>query len=628
MGDHVNSVDYSPLNRPRAPSGNQVRPNNPFIEFKKEDVEQSIPARFEQIVEKYPNRLAVKTKTDELTYCALNQAANRIARVILDRLGEGEEPVALLLEHGAPIIAVILGVLKAGKVYVPLDPEFPQPRIQYILEDSSAKLILTNENNLPFAHQLADENHQILNIDQIEESGSSKDPDLSFSPDTLAWILYTSGSTGHPKGIMQNHRNVLHETMNYTNKAHICMDDRLVLVSSCSFADSVRTNNVALLNGSSLFPYDVKKEGLAGLADWLIDQKITIYRSVPTLFRNFAQTLSGKEEFPHLRLIYFAGEPVYKSDIALYRKHFPSTCIVINGLGSTESLTFRMYFINQDTQIESSNVPVGYALPDKEVLLLDESDQDVGFGRMGEISVKSQYLSPGYWGKPDLTQKAYFANPDGGEGRIYRTGDLGRMSPDGFLEHLGRKDFQVKIRGYRIEVSEIEMALLDLDVIEKAVVRALKDESGEQRLVAYFVAASGLSPTVSTLRRELVKTLPDYMIPSSFVALKSLPLTATGKVNRRALPEPGSDRPCLDNPFVPPRTPLEEKLAKMWAEILGIEQVGMNDDFLELGGDSLRVTQVISRVLHQLDLDVPYRVLFDAPTVADMAAVLAQHMGE
>jgi amino acid adenylation domain-containing protein len=602
--------------------GRRVSPTNPFLEFKKEEIEQSISDRFEQQVLRYPDRLAVKGKSYTLSYNELNRAANRVARALLARRAGGEEPIGLLLEHVAPMVIAILGVLKAGKLYVPLDASYPPARIDYMLEDSQASLIVADDKNLPLATEWAQQGRHVLNIDRLDPELSDQNLGLAIAPDSLAYLLYTSGSTGQPKGVVQNHRNVLHNMMKYTNGAHICADDRLSMHVSYSFSGAVTNTFSALLNGAALFPFDIKAEGLAHLAAWLMQEEVTIYQSVPTVFRHFLDTLTGEEAFPRLRLIDLFGEAVSVRDIERYKKHFSQHCLLQHRMAATEMSVIRLYFFDKDTPITDNVVPVGYAVEDTEVLLLDEAGAEVGANRPGEIAIKSRYLAPGYWRQPELTQAKFLPDPKGGDERLYLTGDLGLMRPDGCLVHLGRKDFQVKIRGHRIEVDEIELALLDSAVIKEAVVVAREDQADEKRLVAYVVPKRESVATVSELRRVLRTTLPEYMMPSAFVFMDALPLTPNGKVDRLALPAPDQGRPDLEGTLVAPRTLVEEVVAGVWAEVLGVQRIGVHDNFLDLGGHSLLATRIMSRICQAFRVELPLRRFFEAPTVAGLAQAI------
>ncbi len=594
-------------------------PTGVFIEFEKEETEQSISDRFEKVVRKHPGRLAVKTKKHALSYNELNMAANRIGQAILMKRGEQEEAVSLLFRHDAPMIAAIFGVLKTGKMYVPLDSSFPRARLEYILQDSQTKLIVTDNENLPLAKELASNRHQLMNIDDLDDSLSTEQIGLSISPDSPIYILYTSGSTGQPKGVLQNHRHRLHDIMIHTNGLHICPDDRLILLYSCSTGMGATVLFSALLNGAAIYPYDLKEEGMGALSDWLIQQKITIYTSITTVLRHFFNTLNENENFPELRVIYQSGEPLYKKDADLYKRLFPQNCIMINGIGAGETARLRRYYIDQTSIIPGNIVPVGYPVEDKEVLLLDEQGNEVGFNQVGEMAIKSRYLSPGYWGKPDLTEAAYISNPEWGDKRIYLTGDLGSMSPDGCLVHMGRKDFQVKVRGNRVEIPEIEAALYNLETTEEAVVIADDDAEGERRLVAYVVPNGDPAPSVATLRHGLAETLPGYMIPSVFVFLESLPRLPNRKIDRLALPAPNGQRPKSKETFVAPRDDLEIRIAKIWEKTLKVTPVGVRDDFFELGGDSLRAISLALEIEQALGRRLPLAILCEAPTIERLA---------
>lgn len=612
MNNMTESVDDYMLNT--STLGGRVGPTNPFTEFEKQGIEQSIPDRFEQQVAKYPERIAVKTKNCTLAYDELDKATNRVAWAILDQRGRAEEPIALLFENGAPFVIASIGAMKAGKIQVPLESTFPKARLRYILEQSEARAIVTDSANLSLARELSP--LPVINTDELDGRFSAATPGLNLPPDTNVAIAYTSGSTGRPKGIVWNHRGVLHAVMRHTNTSHICMKDRLVM-----FRATLRPSLYALLNGATYYPISLRANEPADLTDWLIHEEITVYRAAVSAFRSFVGTLTGKEIFPHLRLILLFGEAVYPTDVEIYKKHFADDSILGSSLGCNEFDDYAYFFVNKDTSLPRGIVPGGYPIAETEIRILDEIGSSVGINQIGEIVIHSRYNAVGYWRRPDLTQAAFVPDPDGNE-YSYHTGDLGCRGPDGCLFHHGRKDFQIKIRGHRVEVSEVETALLEIEGVKEAVVVGKDKHPSDRRLVAYIIWMDGQLPRVSDLRRHLRDKLPDYMVPSSFVFLDSLPLTATGKVDRLALPTPDGTRPVIDMPFVAPRTPVEEKLAAIWVEVLGLDRVGVHDAFLELGGDSLLGIQVISRVLARFRVTLPLRVLFDAATVAEMAVLI------
>jgi amino acid adenylation domain-containing protein len=598
-------------------------PTGAFVEFTKDETEQSIPERFEKIVRLHPQRLALKLGDEALSYEALNRAANQIAHAILAKGGKQDEPVALLLGKGVILTAAIFGVLKTGRIYVLLNPSFPSTRVDFILKNSGAGIIVTDSDRLSLATGFARRRLHLINVTEMDSRLPSSNPALSISPDTLTWITYTSGSTGEPKGVVQNHRNLLHLIMTQTNDLHICSQDRLAMLMSAA-GDMF----LALLNGAAIFPPNTKENRSDDLGNWLIQEKITIYSSVPSVFRNFVNTLGDHQTFPNVRLIRLTGEAVYRTDVETYRKHFPESCILVNRLSSTEVPTFRQYFIDHSITITDHIVPVGYAVEGNDVFLLRDDSEEASSNEVGEIAVKSRHLSPGYWRNPGLTQAKFSPVPAEEEKRIFKTGDLGRMSPDGCLVYLGRKDFQVKIRGHRVELAEIERALLDLGHFREVVVVSLNDHAGEQRLVAYLVPVRQTVVRADALRASLSEKLPDHMIPSSFVVLDSIPVTSTGKVDRNALPAPSRTRPELHTSFVAPRTFFEKELAQVWAEILTLNVVGIHDNFFDLGGHSLAATRVVSRVIKTFQVDVPLQALFAAPTVAEMAAMVTEHQAK
>jgi len=583
----------------------------------KEKIEQSIPERFEKIVAGVPDRLAVKMGVRSLTYAELNKAANRIARAILEKRGQRREPVALLFEHGIEVVAAIFGVLKACRFYVALDPSFPPERIKYILEDSDAGLVITNDRNLALVKKLTSDSRGLLNVNEIVDSIGCENPGLTISSDDFAHLLYTSGSTGQPKGALKAHRN----TGRSAAEIPIFFGDRLSLLHSVSFGSSSDHLFSSLLNGASLFPFDIKSEGVHRLASWLREEHITMCHLSPALFRQLANVLSGPEQLPQLRMIRLSGAPITQLDFDLYKKTFSPRTFLKIGMGSTEAGRICSAILDPTFPFPKEGSAAGYPRRGKKILLLDEDGHEVGPNQVGEIAVKGRGLATGYWKKTDLTGAKFISDPNGGGERICLTGDLGRMLPDGFIVHLGRKDFMVKIRGYRVEIGEIERALLAHPQIKDAGVVAWDRDAGEKYLAAYVVPRGNPSPRVDELYDFLKDKLPDYMMPLAFVFLDSLPLM-NGKLDRTALPLPDKKRPYLIYPFVPPRTEEEQKLVQIWQQVLDVRPIGIHDDFFDLGGHSLLAAKLLVEIGRHFQVDLPLHVLVKSPTIAGLTKEL------
>ena len=610
-------ISNSPLQRASLDEGYFT--SDSHIDFEFSEIEQSISDRFEKIARQYPDNIAIQTRTKSLTFAGLNQAANRIAHTILQH-NKDEKMVAVLLKQGADYLASMLGTLKAGKTYIPIDPTFPRERLDHIIADSQPNLLLTVSEHQALAQELITSNGRVINVDEIPLDVSVENPRLPVSPDNLAYLIYTSGSTGRPKGVMQNHRNALHNCRNNTMLYQINAKDRLILLYSSSVMGAVRVTYNALLNGAGLYYVDVKETGIPELTRTLVEKKITVYHSVASLFRFFCQTLTADHTFPHLRGIIMGGEATLRSDLDLYKKHFPHALLYV-GIGSTEAGTMRQIVLDNKTILHGSTVPPGYPVENMEVMILDEARQPVGPGEIGEIAVRSKYLSFGYWQRPELTQKVFHEHPESGE-RTYFTGDLGVILPDGCLVHRGRKDFQVKIRGFRVELTEIEGALRASDQIGETVVVGHKDPAGIMKLIAYVVPQTGEAVSRRDLRNLLKAKLPDYMIPSFFVMLEALPRTPNGKVNRNALPIPDLSHPERVTDYVAPRSEIETTLSNIWSEVLHVAEVGIHDNFFELGGHSLSVTQLVSRIRTQALAQIEPLDVFAQPTIAELAAWL------
>ncbi len=563
----------------------------------------------------------------------------------------GIQSVALLFSHGLDQMVGLMGTLKAGKVYVPLDPGHPRDRLDYMLQDSEARLIVTNGEHYELACRLRDDvnkNIAVIDIDNLMQETPTvdgkplaavfnADPDVTIQPDQLAYILYTSGSTGKPKGVMQNHRNVLHFCRLYTNALHLNSDDRISLFSTYGFDAAKMDIYGALLNGGTLYPYDIKEDdNLARMGQWIQDEGITIYHSIPTVYRYFTDMLTGDEDFSAVRFIVLGGEAVFKKDIEAYKTHFSDDCIFINGLGPTESTVTLQYFMDKKTEILREAVPVGYAVDETEVLLIDENGREPEGYAVGEIVYKSDHLALGYLNNREKTDEVFGPNPLTGKDRVYRSGDLGRRLMDGSLEYAGRKDFQVKIRGYRIELGEIEGRLDNVPGIKKSAV-VCRQSDGENFLVAYYVLsqsrgkeddAGGDAPQSIIDENDLVLRLksqiPDYMVPGAFYCLDEFPLTATGKIDRKALAETAETQTRSMMEYIAPADGLETRLADLWKGLLKVEKIGATDNFFVLGGNSLKAMAFTAAVHKEMDVKIPLARMFNIPTIKGLAHYISQ----
>jgi amino acid adenylation domain-containing protein len=515
----------------------------------------------------------------------------------------------------------MLGISKSGNAYVPLDPEYPTRRLSHIVSDAAIGLLLTNTANLEKSRTFQSGGLEIVNLDEpapIEPGEASRRP---IKGEDIVCLLYTSGSTGEPKGVVQSAQHILHVVRNYTNKICLASTDRVLVVGSLSHVAAMTDIWAGLLNGAVLCPFDVRTQGVEALVGWLCSERITVYHSVPTLYRLVIDALPSKASF--VRAVVLGGEEVWKQDIDRFRRCFAPDSIFVNMYGSTESTVSAMYIVDQDMQVEADRVPVGYAVGDNEIVLLDETGRQALVS--GEITVRSPFIPEGYWQKPEASAAAFLSDA---AGIVYRTGDQGRFLADGSLLVLGRNDTQVKVRGFRVETGEVETALKRHPNVKEAVVKAWPDANGGKRLGALIVPNPvDEQPTVRSITTFLRPVLPAYMVPEAFRFMETLPRTPTGKIDFRSLPEPNWCEPTSDAAVAAPRTDTETVVANIWKEILRIERVSIHDRFFDLGGHSLNAVQLIARLRKAFRMELPLNDLFAAPTIAGVAEII-EHLRE
>jgi amino acid adenylation domain-containing protein len=594
----------------------------------KENHYNNLVSGFEQQALRHPDKTAVRYQHQSLSYAQMNLQANRIARWLLSMDVQPEQLIGICLERTALLPVAILGVLKAGCAYVPIDLAYPKERVEYILNDADVHIILTEQallTQLPSHNNLA---HMAIDAsDSPLTTLSDKNPGIIIPPQQLAYVLYTSGSTGNPKGVMITHHNVTRLFSATNHWFQFNENDVWTMFHSFAFDFSVWEMWGALLYGGCVVvvPYHLSRSPEAFLK-FLSSEKVTVLNQTPSAFQ---QLIAADQQFPNpadlaLRYVIFGGEKLPFQMLRPWMERYGDTSPqLINMYGITETTVHVTYrpVTKADIQ-QGKDSLIGQPIPDLEILLLDEQLQPVPKGQPGEICVAGEGVARGYWKRPALTAERFVPHPTAPKrGKIYRSGDLARCLPNGDMEYLGRKDFQVKIRGFRIELGEIEARLLQHPHVSAAVVIAKAHPvSGEQRLVAYLVTDTAAN--ISELRSFLGKTLPEYMIPTAFVMLDALPLTANGKVDRAALPEPAKSRPNLNTPYLAPRNRTERYLCSIWQEVLDIEQIGIRDAFFELGGTSLQAGQFVARLYKDLGEEVFVVTLFEKPTIEQFAAML------
>jgi len=586
--------------------------------------ETSIPEWLRETARRHGERLAVRASGESLTYAGLDRCSDGIARALLETAGPQLEPVAVLLAKRPALVAALHGAWKAGKVVVPLDPSYPARRLRQICSDAGASLVITEGAHRASAASLGP---AVLDLDEVAWREGADLPPVAVSADALATILYTSGSTGEPKGVVQNHRGTLHNALKLATRLRLQPGDRLSLILAAGTVGSIRDILAALLSGAAILPFDLGASGFPALGAWIRAERLTFVNMVATLFRHLMAALPGDARFPDVRAVRVGAEALAGTDLDAFRRHFAPGCVLFTGLGATETGTATELFVDAGAPGIDGRVPAGYATEGFEILVIDDAGHPCPRGEVGEVAIRSEFIALGYWGRPDLTAAAFRPDPGDGRGgrgcdgaRVYLTGDLGRLRPDGCLDLVGRRDAQVKLHGVRIDLAEVELAIQAVPGVRQAAVVVRDRAPGDPQLVAYVVPSTGGGPTATALRRHLHDRLPSAMVPAVFVELPELRSTPGGKLDRRALPDPDWSATAA---FVAPRTPVEEVIAGIWAEVLGASPVGVHDTFVELGGDSLRALALVDAIRDRLRLELPAAELLAASTVAEMAVMVA-----
>ncbi|WP_205608364.1 non-ribosomal peptide synthetase, partial [Clostridium botulinum] len=570
---------------------------------------KTIQELFEEQVEKTPNNIAVVFEDKKLTYKELNEKSNQLARVLRSKGVKADSIVGIMVERSLEMIIGIMGILKAGGAYLPIDPSYPKERIEYMLNDCGAKIILTEyelARSIEYGLETID-----LQDDKIYEEEKNNLCKLNNS-DALAYIIYTSGSTGIPKGVLIEHKSVV-RLVKDTNYINIIEDDAILQLSNYAFDGSVFDIYGALLNGAKLVLIDkIDLTEINRLGSVIVNEKISVFFTTTALFNTIVDT--NIEYLINVKKILFGGERVSVKHTKRALKYLGKERLV-HVYGPTEGTVYSTYYFIDNIEKYAENIPIGKSINNSKAYVLDRNDNLLAIGIAGELCISGDGLARGYLNRPELTSEKFVDNPFEEGTKMYKTGDLARWLPDGNIEFLGRIDNQVKIRGFRIELGEIENRLLQHESIKEAAILVKENEENEKYICAYVVSKKSFDEL--NLKNYLKETLPDYMIPTCFMKLEEIPLTSNGKFDRRLLPDPSLCRSL--NEYEGPRNEIEVILTKLWSEVLGIKKIGINDDFFDLGGHSLKATVLMFKIHKELNKEVPLKEIFKLPTIKELS---------
>jgi amino acid adenylation domain-containing protein len=601
------------------------------LDFGEAELDSTVPVRFRHVLDSLSPDMEAYVGSDERTsYGELAARSRRLACFLAGIIGTAasrpeQRAVAVFLPQGAASLVGILAVMKTGHFYVPLDAVMGEAMMRDILLECSPEAIVTNSALLDSLRALlpAGLNPPALCLDALPSGPAPCAMALPLDGRLIASVQYTSGSTGRPRGVMRLQSSNLHASYLARYDLDFAPGARIAHLRSYAYGASQQPVFGGLLNGSTLYSMPLQDSAPSDLYRWIVEREIThLYVTLGTL-RSLADLGDAQSRLSSLKVIMTGGEPLYRADVErLYRILSPD-CRFVSRLVSTETSIYARYSFMRDTVWTGATIPGGFAAPGCRVSIVDERRKPLPRGEVGEIAVRSRFLAAGYWKRPEELSIRFLPDPEKGEERIFLTGDLGRMNAEGCIEMLGRKDSMVKIRGYRVELPAIEAVLQTEPGVSDCVVVALPDRDGESRLVAYVVPGRQSELSVSCLRKGLGLKLPQYMVPSRFVFIDHLARRENSKVDHSALPPPGSRRPDLDTRFVAARTDLEGQIADIWAELLKLDAVGVDDDFFELGGDSITAMRMQVQVEKQLGQELA-SAFSRSPTVAGMAGTTAE----
>ncbi len=569
----------------------------------------------EEVVEKTPDKIAVIYKKEKLTYKQLNEKANKLARFLRKKGIKNDRVVGIMVDRCVEMIIGILGVLKAGGAYLPIDPEYPQDRIAYMLEDSKAEILLTEERlreKIYFDKEILD-----IKEDSLYQGEGSNLENIN-NPHDLVYIIYTSGTTGKPKGVMVEHKNLINIAYGWKKEYHLeTFPVKLLQMASMAFDVFAGDLGRVLLNGGEMIicPSDIRVDP-PSLYKIIKEKEINIFEGTPALIIPLMEYIDENNlDINNLKLLILGSDCCMVEDFKKLNKRFSNKMRILNSYGVTEGTIDSSFYEIKENMDENGNVPIGKPMQNVRFYILDEALKPKGIGIRGELYISGEGISRGYLGKEKLTKEKFIKDPFVKDAIMYKTGDLARWTNNGDAVFLGRIDHQVKIRGYRMELGEIENSILTCDKVKDAAVIA-KEEDMEKYLCAYVVMKEELS--IENLKKELAQKLPEYMIPAYFIKMEALPLTPNKKVDRKALPDINKNIEKGES-YEAPKNEIEKELVNIWEEVLKIKGIGIKDNFFDLGGHSLKATAMAAKIHKKLKVEVPLREIFKTPTIQNLS---------
>lgn len=589
--------------------------------FTKEELLRDYWGLVDEAMENIGYKEFIVTKNGSVTFFEAVSRADLI-RHALSKVTTKQTGVGIFIQDPREIIPCMVGVVKGGNYFAVFDVEFPETTIMDMIHDAKIKVILTTNQFISKIQPAIGGTIPIINIDQLDKNVLLKKIPVEYSPEDVVQILFTSGSTGKPKGAIEDYRYLMRAVHVKLNTYEFNEDDKILQLSTFTFSGHHTFVFTSLLVGLTICYHPVKVEGFSSLPGWMKDKGVTIFTATPTTFRSMVSVIKPEETFPLVHTFYLGGDRRLRNDILAMKTHFPNVKWVRINYSGTEMQTVASSLVSIKTVLAHDVLPSGRPCDDLRVFIWDSNGKALPHGQEGEIVVYGDGLARGYINNPELTKKKFIQDAKNPNWQYLKTGDLGKILPDGQLMHLGRIDNMVKVKGVRIELESIENRIASYPGVIQVFSKVFEDEKGSKKLATYYTVEEGIHIPVADLRRHLSEVLPAQQLPSYFICLEKLPLTPTGKVDYYKLPIPSLTRPFLEYPYVPPSNKTESELVSIWEEQIGITGIGVMDDFFDLGGDSLLGAMIFVEIERVFGISLPVSTLLNAPSIKKLATII------